>query len=72
MNSERHYLVVKAVASCGDRHYNLPQFLLPGSDVHYSFFLQCICIDAHKIVVIEFDFCPDIAILLKAANQLRS
>ena len=38
MNSEGHYLVVISVANCSDRHYNLPQISLPGSDLHYSFF----------------------------------
>ena len=38
MNSDGHYLVVISVAECSDRHYNLPQISLPGSDLHYSFF----------------------------------
>ena len=38
MNSDSHYLVVISVAKCSDRHYNLPQISLPGSDLHYSFF----------------------------------
>ena len=38
MNSDGHYLVVISVAKCSDRHHNLTQISLPGSDLHYSFF----------------------------------
>ena len=27
---------VKTVANCSDGRYNLPQFSLPGSDIHYN------------------------------------
>ena len=34
------YLVVKSVSNYSDNYYNLPQFSLPSSDVHYSFYIH--------------------------------
>ena len=38
-----------SVAKCSDRHYNLPQISLPGSDLHYSFLPEC-CITGLEFI----------------------
>ena len=72
MNSDGHYLVVISVAKCSDRHYNLPQISLPGSDLHYSFFYSVLNNHVMLFYVGQVQSCCDELSITISVNMFLS